>query len=401
MRPRTSAAPFAGAQGAPVAEARSRIASIEHFRVPPRWLFVKVTTDDGLVGWGEASLEGHSEAVEGALEPLRERLIGADADRIEDAWQIAYSGGFYRGGPVLGSAASGVDQALWDIKGKRLGVPAWELLGGRVRDRVEVYAWIGGDGLDPLLEAAKGRVAQGFRAVKMNATPDARWLESPRMLDAVLERVSSVRNLGIDVALDFHGRLHKPMAKQLARALEPLGPLFIEEPLLSENFEALKQLSRLTTIPIALGERLYSRWDFKNFLSSGIIDLIQPDPSHAGGISETRRIAAMAEAYDVGLAPHCPLGPIAFATCLQLAIATPNFVIQEMPVGIHYNAHADLLTYVNNPEMFDISEGHVGAPTAPGLGVSINEDAVREASRDCRAWRNPLWRNPDGGVTEW
>lgn len=385
----------------PVARATSRIASIEHFRVAPRWLFVKVTTDDGLVGWGEASLEGHAEAVEGALVSLRDRLLGTDPDRIEDAWQTGYRGGFYRGGPVLGSAASGIDQALWDIKGKRLGVPVWQLLGGRVRDKIEVYAWIGGDGLDPLADAARQRLAQGFRAIKMNGTPEIRWLDSSRALDAVLQRVTTVKDLGLEVAIDFHGRLHKAMAKQLACALEPFKPLFIEEPLLSENLEGLRQISQLTSIPIALGERLYTRWDFKEFLSQGIVDIVQPDPSHAGGISECRRIAAAAEAYDVGFAPHCPLGPLAFATCLQLAAATPNFLIEEMPIGIHYNEGADLLTYVRNKEVFAITDGHVAVPTGSGLGVVIDEDAVRTAAREGHAWRNPLWRNPDGGITEW
>jgi len=379
----------------------SRIASIEHFRVAPRWLLVKITTDDGLVGWGEASLEGHAEAVEGALVSLRGRLLGTDPDRIEDAWQTGYRGGFYRGGPVLGSAASGIDQALWDIKGKRLGVPVWQLLGGRVRDKIEVYAWIGGDGLDPLVDAAKQRLAQGFRAIKMNGTPEIKWLDSSRALDAVLERVSTVKGLGLEVAIDFHGRLHKAMAKQLACTLEPLKPLFIEEPLLSENFEGLRQISQLTSIPIALGERLYTRWDFKEFLSQGIVDIVQPDPSHAGGISECRRIAAAAEACDVGFAPHCPLGPLAFATCLQLAAATPNFLIEEMPIGIHYNEGADLLTYVRNKEVFAIADGHVAVPTGVGLGVTIDEDAVRTAAREGHEWRNPLWRNPDGGITEW
>lgn len=385
----------------PVARATSRIASIEHFRVAPRWLFVKVTTDDGLVGWGEASLEGHAEAVEGALVSLRDRLLGTDPDRIEDAWQTGYRGGFYRGGPVLGSAASGIDQALWDIKGKRLGVPVWQLLGGRVRDKIEVYAWIGGDGLDPLADAARQRLAQGFRAIKMNGTPEIRWLDSSRALDAVLQRVTTVKDLGLEVAIDFHGRLHKAMAKQLACALEPFKPLFIEEPLLSENLEGLRQISQLTSIPIALGERLYTRWDFKEFLSQGIVDIVQPDPSHAGGISECRRIAAAAEAYDVGFAPHCPLGPLAFATCLQLAATTPNFLIEEMPIGIHYNEGADLLTYVRNKEVFAIADGHVAVPTGSGLGVVIDEDAVRTAAREGHAWRNPLWRNPDGGITEW
>ena len=380
----------------------SKIIRIETFRVPPRWLFVRVETGDGLVGWGEGSLEGHSEAVEGAYASLRDRFIGADADRIEDMWQVAYRLGFYRGGPVLMSALSGLDQALWDIKGKRLGVPVYQLLGGRVRDRVSVYAWVGGDRPSDVRESAKVRIEQGFKAVKMNATADLDWVGDAKVLDQVAERVAEVKSLGVDVGVDFHGRLHKPMAKQLARVLEPLRPLFIEEPLLSEHPEAIRQLSQLTTIPIAFGERLYSRWDVKPFLEAASIDILQLDVSHAGGISEGRRIAAMAEAYDVALAPHCPLGPLALGACMQLALTTPNFVFQEMPLGIHYNTEGhDLLAYVTNPEVFDIADGMVEANSRPGLGIDINEAFVREVSRDCPPWRNPVWRGPDGSAREW
>lgn len=379
----------------------TRIARIETFIVPPRWLFVRVETQDGAVGWGEASLEGHAEAVDGAFASLRERFIGADADNIEDIWQVAYRGGFYRGGPVLMSALSGLDQALWDLKGRRLGVPVWQLLGGRVRDRVPVYAWIGGDRPDEVVEAAQARLAQGFKAVKMNATGEMGWLDSAQAFDDALERVAAVKVQGLDVAVDFHGRLHKPMAKQLIAALEPLRPLFIEEPLLSENVEAIVQLSRLTSLPIALGERLYSRWDFKPFLEAAAVDVIQPDLSHAGGLSECKRIAAMAEAYDVGVAPHCPLGPMALAACMQLALTTPNFVIQEMSLGIHYNVGHDLLSYMRNPEVFEVRDGMVAALQGPGLGVEIDEDMVREAAKDAPSWRNPIWRGQDGSFREW
>ena len=379
----------------------TRIARIETFIVPPRWLFVRIETRDGAVGWGEASLEGHAEAVEGAFASLRERFIGADADNIEDVWQVAYRGGFYRGGPVLMSALSGLDQALWDLKGRRLGVPVWQLLGGRVRDRIPVYAWIGGDRPHEVVEAAKARIAQGFKAVKMNATSETNWLDGTRVFDEALERVAAVKALGLDVAVDFHGRLHKPMAKQLAAALQPLEPLFIEEPLLSENIEAIVQLSRLTSVPIALGERLYSRWDFKRLFEAAAVDVIQPDLSHAGGISECRRIAAMAEAYDVALAPHCPLGPLALGACMQLALTTPNFVIQEMSLGIHYNVGHDLLSYMRNPEVFDVRDGMVNTLQGPGLGVDIDEDMVRAAAKDAPSWRNPIWRGEDGSVREW
>lgn len=379
-----------------------KIARIELFQVPPRWLFVRVETDDSVVGWGECSLEGHAEAVAGAFESLKDRFLGTDATRIEDIWQTAYRLGFYRGGPVLMSALSGLDQALWDIKGKVLGVPVWQLLGGAVRDRVECYAWIGGDRPDEIAEAAAQRRNQGFKAVKMNATAEMCWVGTGRDIDGVLARAQAVKAQGLEIGLDFHGRVHKPMARQLAAALEPLRPLFIEEPLLSENIEGLAQLAATTTLPIALGERLYSRWDFKPFLHQGIVDIIQPDLSHAGGISEVRRIAAMAEAYDVALAPHCPLGPIAFAACLAVAISTPNFVIQEMSLGIHYNTDGyDLLTYLADPSIFALSDGYVQPPVAPGLGVQINEELVRELAATPHRWRNPVWRVADGSLAEW
>ena len=306
-----------------------KIARIETFLVPPRWLFVRVEAEDGAFGWGEASLEGHAEAVNGAFEPLRDRFLGHDPRRIEDIWQIAHRGGFYRGGPVMMSALSGLDQALWDLKGRHYGLPAWEMLGGRVRDKVRAYAWIGGDRPHDVGEAARGRRAQGFSAIKMNATAEMAYLTAPK-LEEVAERVKAAQAEGMDVGLDFHGRVHRPMAKQLARLLEPLGLLFIEEPILSENPEALIQLSQLVATPIALGERLYSRWDFKPFLASGAVDIIQPDLSHAGGLSECRKIAAMAECYDIAVAPHCPLGPLALAACLQLGACAPNVVIQEI-----------------------------------------------------------------------
>lgn len=379
-----------------------KIVKIETFRTPPRWLFVRVETESGVVGWGEASLEGHAEAVEGAFAALRDRFIGAEAANIEDIWQTAYRLGFYRGGPVLMSALSGLDQALWDIKGRTLGVPVWQLLGGRVRDRIPVYAWIGGDRPGDVEEAARARMRQGFKAVKMNATEDIDWLASPSAFDAVLERIAAVRALGLDVALDFHGRVHKPAARQLARLLEPLRPLFIEEPLLSEHPEAIRQFAQATSLPVALGERLYSRWDFKPFFEAAAVDVIQPDLSHAGGISECRRIAAQAEAYDVALAPHCPLGPIALAACMQVGLATPNLAIQEMSLGIHYNTDGyDLLTYMRNPGLFTISDGMVAALEGPGLGVEIDEARVREAAREGHAWRNPVWRGTDGSIREW
>ncbi|KAM0754981.1 putative mandelate racemase/muconate lactonizing enzyme [Meredithblackwellia eburnea MCA 4105] len=384
------------------------IKKIETFRVRPRWLFVRVETERGIVGWGEATLEGHSEAVEGAFADFRERFVGWDAANIEDIYQTAYRHRFYRGGEVLMSALSGLDIALWDIKGKTLGVPVWQLLGGKVRERCPVYGWIGGDRPSDVLEQAKVRKEQGFTAVKMNAVESLAWLDSPSALDATIQRIADVKSIGLDVGLDFHGRVHKTLAKQLARALEPHRPLFIEEPLLPGHVEELKKLYGQTTIPVALGERLFTRQDVRPYFEAGCIDIIQPDIAHAGGISETRRIANMAETYDIGFAPHCPLGPVAFAASLQLGFCTPNFLICEMSWKMHYNLTPDgqgpdLFTYITNPEVLEVKDGMIGLLTAPGLGLEINEELIRKNAAENAdfSWRNPTWRGPDGGIREW
>ncbi|KIV96682.1 hypothetical protein PV10_00515 [Exophiala mesophila] len=381
-----------------------KIKTIEYFRVKPRWLFVKITDDQDLYGWGEATLEGHSKAVEGALDEIIDRIIGYEADDIEHIWQTIWRLGFYRGGPVFMSALSGIDIALWDLKGRRLGVPVYQLLGGKVRNKIQVYAWIGGDRPNDIENAAKARIAQGLRCIKMNATEDVNWLDSPSILDATLERIKIVKSLGLDAGVDFHGRLHKPMAKQLAKALEPYRPLFIEEPLLAEHAEAYKQLSDSTTIPIAQGERLYTRWDVKRFLEDASVDILQPDIAHAGGISETKRIATMAEAYDVAIAPHCPLGPIALAACMQVALNIPNFVIQEMSLGMHYNVEAgeeDLNTYLVDPSVFAIDNGYVKALTGVGLGIEVDEDVVRRISKSTEPWQPKAFYGEDGSIREW
>jgi len=379
-----------------------KIGRIETFYAPPRWLFVRVESEDGAVGWGEASLEGWAEAVDGVFAGFRDRFIGADPFNIEDIWQVGYRGGFYRGGAVLMSALSGLEQALWDLKGRALGLPAWQMLGGKVRDKVRSYAWIGGDRPHEISQAAEGRRNQGFTAVKMNATAEMNWIGTPKLFDDVVKRVEAAQAMGMDVGLDFHGRVHRALAKQLAKALEPLGLLFIEEPLLSENPEGLKQIAELVSTPIALGERLFSRWDFKPFFEAGAVDIIQPDLSHAGGILEVRKIAAMAEAYDVALAPHCPLGPLALGACLQIAACTPNHAIQEVSLGIHYNTGGhDLLNFCTNKEALTPVGGYLPVPEGPGLGVDIDEAAVREADKDKHRWRNPIFRTQDGAFAEW
>ncbi|OJD40281.1 galactonate dehydratase [Diplodia corticola] len=380
----------------------AKIKAVEYFRVKPRWLMVKITDETGEYGWGEATLEGHDLAVEGALDEMIVRLIGMEAGDIENIWQKFWRHGFYRGGPVFMSALSGIDIALWDLKGRTLKVPVWQLLGGKVRNKVQVYAWIGGDRPADVEVAAKARIAQGLTCVKMNATEDVGWLDSPSALAATVQRLKAVKALGLDAGLDFHGRLHKPMAKQLAKALEPHAPLFIEEPLLCEHPEAIRALAGHTTIPIAFGERLYTRWDVKPFLEH--VDVLQPDIAHAGGISETKRIAQMAEAWDVAIAPHCPLGPVAFAASLQVALSTPNFAILEMSLGMHYNVEAgdiDLLTYLKDPTVFDIEGGFVKAPTGIGLGIEIDEDMVRRIAKDTEPWQCKEFFGVDGGIREW
>jgi galactonate dehydratase len=317
---------------------------------------------------------------------------------------VIYRGGFYRGGGVHMSAIAGIDQALWDIKGKALGVPVADMLGGPVRDRIRVYSWIGGDRPSETAAAAKAAVERGFTAVKMNGTEELQYVDTFDKVDRCLQNVAAVReavgpNVGIGV--DFHGRVHKPMAKVLVKELEAYRLMFIEEPVLSEHGEALKEIAPLTSTPIALGERLYSRWDFKRVLSEGYVDIVQPDPSHAGGITETRKIASMAEAYDVALALHCPLGPIALAANLQLDAVCYNAFIQEQSLGIQYNGSNDLLDYVTNREVFAYEDGMVAIPKGPGLGIEVNEDYVRERAQQGHRWRNPVWRHADGSFAEW
>ncbi len=381
-----------------------KIKSMELFKVPPRWLFLKVTTEDGIVGWGEPVVEGRADTVRTAVEEMSEYLIGKDASQIEDLWQVLYRGGFYRGGPILMSAISGIEQALWDIKGKRLGVPVYELLGGAVRDRMKVYAWIGGDRPEDVAEAAKAQVNAGYTALKMNGTADMEWIDSAEKVEQTVRNMAMVREAvgyGVGIGIDFHGRVHKGMAKTIIKELEPFKPMFIEEPVLPENNEALKQIALTSTVPIATGERMYSRWGFKQLLAEGWADIIQPDLSHAGGIWEVRKIAAMAEAYDVAVAPHCPLGPIALASSLQLDFCTPNAFIQEQSLGIHYNQGSDLLDYLTDPTVFEYKNGYVERLRKPGLGIEINEAKVREMAKIGHNWRNPVWRNKDGSVTEW
>ena len=381
-----------------------KITKITTYIVPPRWLFLKIETDEGIFGWGEPVIEGRAHTVAAAVDELSDYLIGQDPLQIEKHWQAMYRGAFYRGGPILMSAIAGVDQALWDIKGKYHDAPVHQLLGGQVRDRIRVYAWVGGDRPDAIVASAKAAIAGGFKATKMNITEEMQIVDTMATVDQAVERMASLREAvgnKLDIAVDFHGRVHAPMARVLIKALEPYSPFFIEEPVLSEHLEAMAELRKNTHIPIATGERLFSRFDYKRVFTLGAADIIQPDLSHAGGITECKKIADMAEAWDIGLAPHCPLGPIALAACLQVDAVCQNAFIQEQSQGIHYNQSKDLTDYLVDPSVFHYKDGYVDIPQKPGLGIEIDEEVVIERAKIGHRWRNPLWNHADGSIAEW
>jgi galactonate dehydratase len=357
-----------------------------------------------VVGWGEPVIEGRARTVEAAVHEMADYLVGQDPARINDLWQVMYRAGFYRGGPILMSAIAGIDQALWDIKGKAMGQPVWQLLGGLVRDRMKTYSWVGGDRPGELIAGIRALRAAGFDTFKMNGTEELGMIDSSRAIDAAVKRIAEVREtFGFDIefGIDFHGRVAGPMAKVLLRELEPFRPLFVEEPVLAEQYELYPKLAEQTAIPLAAGERMFSRFEFKHVFKQGGLAIVQPDLSHAGGISECIKIAAMAEAHDVALAPHCPLGPVALASCLAVDFVSYNAVIQEQSMGIHYNQGAELLDYVVNKEDFALDGGYIRPLPKPGLGVVIDEEKVRALSLDAPDWRNPLWRLRDGTVAEW
>jgi galactonate dehydratase len=381
-----------------------KITRLSTYRVAPRWMFLKIETDEGISGWGEPVIEGRARTVEAAVREFADELIGKDPARINDLWQTMYRSNFYRGGAILMSAIAGIDQALWDIKGKALGVPVYELLGGKVRDKMKVYSWVGGDRPADIVADMQRLMEGGFDTFKLNGTEEMAMLDSPRAIDAAVAKIAGVHDaLGTQVSfgLDFHGRVAAPMAKPLLKALEPFRPLFVEEPVLAEQAEHYPRLAASTSIPLAAGERMYSRFEFKRVLEGGGISILQPDLSHAGGITECHKIAAMAEAYDVAFAPHCPLGPVALAACLQVDFVAYNAVLQEQSMGIHYNRGAELLDYVINKDDFRIDAGYIHALPKPGLGVEVDEERVVHASRNPPDWHNPVWRHADGSVAEW
>jgi galactonate dehydratase len=381
-----------------------KIEKLELFKVPPRWLFLKITTKSGITGWGEPVLEGKTDSVAATVMDMKEYLIGQDASRIEDIFNLLGKGGFYRGGAIMMSAISGIEQALWDIKGKYLNTPVYNLIGGVVRDKIRIYCWVGGDSPNELIPQAEARIRAGYKVIKINACGKMEWIVTPAEIKKVKRRVEELRlAIGdeIGIAIDFHGRVHKLAAKHLIKELEEFHPMFYEEPLLPEYSDYLRTISTFTTVPLALGERLVGRREFKRLIEDGVVDIIQPDISHTGGIWETRKIAAMAEASDIAVAPHCPLGPIAFAASLHINACTPNAIVQETSQGIHYNEGVDMLDYVINKIDLTIENGFISNPSKPGLGIEIDEKIVKEMAKVGHNWINPIWHGEDGSLLEW
>lgn len=378
------------AANAPIApKEKLTITKLETFLVKPRWLFLKIHTNAGIVGLGEPILEGRAKTCAQAVAEIEPYLVGKDPRRVVHHWQAIYRHAFYRGGPILTSALSGIDQALWDIKGKALGVPVYELLGGPTRDRVRVYAHASTP------ESIKRGVANGFRAFKTGPakTRPSRIVETPAAVGYAAERFAALREAAgqdVDIGIDFHGAVPPPTAKLLIKALEPYQPMFIEEPVQCQNVEAMAEIARGTHLPIATGERIFTKWGFREILEKQAAVILQPDLCHAGGITEVRLIAGMAEAYYAAIAPHNPLGPISLAAGIQIAASIPNFLCQEQ-VSLGDG-------YLKVP--FQVENGYIPLPTAPGLGVELDEQAL--ADKIDHDWRNrESYDADDGSVVDW
>jgi galactonate dehydratase len=370
-----------------------KITRLETILVQPRWLFLKMHTDTGLVGYGEPVVEGRARTVQQAVQEIEEYLIGQDPRRIEHHWQAIYRHAFYRGGPVLTSALSGIEQAMWDLLGKSLNAPVYQLLGGACRDRIRMYAHCGGATPEGAAEAARARVDAGFTALKTGVGRfPARTLESLAFVEDCAAKFAAMREAvgpEVDLAVDFHGQISPALAVRLAKALEPYYPMFIEEPCLPENADVMVTVARSTSVPIATGERLFTKWGFREVLEKQAAAVVQPDLCHAGGILECKKIAAMAECYYASVAPHNPLGPISLAACLQLDACIPNFLVQEqVTLGEGYLK-----------EPFRLVDGHVELPTGPGLGIELEEEAV--AAKTGHEWKSPHVFHEDGSVADW
>ena len=372
---------------------RVKIRSLDLYFVRPHWQLLRVATDVGVEGWSEAMLEGNVRAVRGAIESLADYLVGQDPRTVAHHWSRMYTDNFYRGGPVLCSAISAVDIALWDIRGKLFNAPVYELLGGPVRSAVPVYCHVG-DGGEDLIADTKVAMDRGFRIVKATLTGPAPRLPTRAYVDAEVERFYRLREAigaSCEFAIDFHGRATPALSMTLARELEAAHPLFIEEPCLPENVEAMRDIKASTTIPIATGERLFTRWGFRPAIEARIADVYQPDVCHAGGISELTKIAAMADAHYAQIAPHNPLGPVALAASLQVDCVCENVVVQEL---VH-SLGAELLD-----EPFKLVDGMIPAPEGPGIGATVKLEALKALERG-GSWRLPGFSYPDGSVAPW
>ena len=387
-----------------------KIKCYELFKVPPRWLFLRIETEKGMIGWGEPNLEGFTDTVLAAVKELMNLIINENALNINYIWQKFYRSKFYsNGNAVIMSAISGIDQALWDILGKTLKVPIHQLLGGAVRNKLKVYCWCGGDGDNTSKDAAKSALYvlknTNYKMLKMNACGPMEYIDTEKAINKAIDRFKTVRNAignDIEIGLDFHGRVKLPMAKKLMYKLSKYDPLFYEEIVHPSQNNSLSFISQNTIIPLATGERMYNMEQFRDLFEKRCINIIQPDCSHCGGITNMFAIAKLAECYEVSFAPHCPLGPIAFASCLQIDSCCINFVFQESSMGIHYNQTADLLDYVKNKNVLNVdNDGFIKRLDGYGLGIEIDEDKVRKANMIKHNWNEPQWRLKDGCPTTW
>ncbi len=382
-----------------------KITKLELLKVRPRWMFLKMYTDTDLVGLGEPVLEGHCTSVEAVVREFEDYLIGKDPMQIEHHVQALYRGGFYRGGPLMLSAISGIEQAMWDIKGKYYNCPVWEMLGGKVRDKIRMYTHIkrtavaGDFSVDEMLNITDERLRAGYTALKYSIIPPIRAIDTPQNLMGHIARFAAVRERigdSVDLAIDFHGRVSPAMALRLAEELKSYRPFFIEEPCLPENVDCMANIARSTSIPIAAGERLFGKWQFRELLEKQAVAVVQPDICHCGGIFEGRKIALMSELYFGSIAPHNPLGPISLAACLQVDACSPNFLVQEHPGNPD---GGDLgVGYLKEP--FVMKNGYIDVPTKPGLGVELDEDALKEKLYDGK-WTTPRQYFEDGSNADW
>lgn len=381
-----------------------RIEQVETFVLDERQVLVRIATDTGLVGWGDATLEHRPGTIVAAVRELSGALLGQDPLPVTRHWHRLARGGFYRGGPVFGSAVAGLDQALWDLRGRHFDAPIHVLLGGPCRDRARLYAHTWGEpGQTGGPARARMLIESGYTLVKAGIAGPVAFVDTPSQLEAFVHDLEALREAvgpDADFAIDLHGRVSLPHARRLADAVAHTRPAFLEEPLRPEYTQHLRRLIEGTTIPIATGERLFSREDLLPALQAGIA-IAQPDPSHAGGITEVFRMAALAESFDAQIAPHCPLGPVALAACLQLDFAVPNFFAQEHVIDLA-SADSPDLAILRNPEVLVADRGHIPLLTGPGLGIDIDEDAVRARHREIDIPVGvPQWVHGDGGFAEW